>query len=95
MKFMSVLMLALLVGSALTLGCIGSPAPTPTPTPTPTATPTPIPTLAPTVTVAPVTSDIYMPQETTNGRTYPTATLPPSNVSPRAGGQGGGELGRQ
>ncbi len=95
MKMISILMLVLLVASAMTLGCISSPAPTPTPTPTPTATPTPTPSPAATVTVEPVTSHIYMPQETTNGRTYPTATLPPSNVSPRAGGQGGGELGRQ
>ncbi|BAI61967.1 hypothetical protein MCP_1895 [Methanocella paludicola SANAE] len=95
MKLISVLMFVLLVVSAMTLGCIGSPAPTPTPTPTPTATSTPTPTPAPTVTVAPVTSDIYMPQETTNGRTYPSATVPPSNRTPGSGGLITGELGPQ
>lgn len=95
MKLLSVLMLVLTVASALTLGCITSPAPTPTPTPAATSTPTPTPSPATTVTVAPVTSQIYMPQETTNGRTYPSATVTPSNVSVKPGGQGGGELGRQ
>ncbi len=98
MKKFSVLMLVLMIASAMALGCVNplsAPTPTPTPTPTPVPTATPTPTVMPTVTVAPVTSQIYMPQETTNGRTYPTATLPPSNVTPRAGGQAGGELGRQ
>lgn len=95
MKMISVLMLVLIAASALTLGCIMSPAPTPTPTATPTATPTPTPTPAPTVTVEPVTSHIYMPQETTNGRTYPSATITPTNITYGNGGQAGGELGRQ
>ncbi|HTY92155.1 MAG TPA: hypothetical protein VMC84_13350 [Methanocella sp.] len=92
-------MLILLIASTLTLGCVISPA-APTPTPTPAATATPMPTLVPTNTPTPVpsivnASQVYMPEQTTNGRTYRNTTVTPLPNGTRPGGQTQGELGKQ
>lgn len=96
MRMVSVFMLALIAVAALAAGCICLPR-APSPTPAPTATPIPSP--APTATVTPVptlpaTSQVFMPQQTTNGRVYSNATATPianGSKSPNTAG----ELGSQ
>jgi len=96
MKMISVIMLVLLVATALTLGCINAPsAPTATPTPTPVITTIPTITPIPDNMTAPATSQVYMPQQTTNGRPTPSATITPIANGSKPGGISTGELGRQ
>lgn len=96
MKHISIAVLILLLASLATAGCICCPT---EPAVAPT---TPIahivqPTTVPTVTVAPATSHIYMPEQTTNGRTYPTTPVYQHTVTngSKPGGLAAGELGRQ
>lgn len=98
MKHVSIAVLILLLASLATAGCICCPTEK-------AAAPTPViahisiaPTATPTCTVAPVTSHIYMPEQTTNGRTYPTTPVyqhTVTNGSKPGGGFMPGELGRQ
>ena len=95
MKTAKALVLTLLFASLLAAGCINPP---PAPTPVTTATPTAMPTL--TVTPGPPTptlplSPVHMPNETTNGRTYPNSTIPAITNGSQQDGQIIGEIGRQ
>jgi hypothetical protein len=95
MRF-SVLVILIVLVAALTFGCICCPTKQ-------AVAPTPIiahisikPTVAPTVTVEPVTSHIFMPEQTTNGRHYASPTPRPTiGNGSKHGGLSQGELGRQ
>lgn len=98
MKAVHALMIILLFMAVLAAGCINPFAmPTPTPAPAPTVTPTTIPTI--TATPGPSTaphSPVFMPNQTTNGRTtYPSPSIPSIANGSKKGGQIPGELGRQ
>lgn len=93
MRF-SVLAILIVLIAASTFGCVCCPT---KPVVTPTLPPANNvqPTVTPTVTVCPPTSHIYMPEQTTNGRTYPTTPVYNGSGSHKPGGLAAGELGRQ